>query len=72
MTTSAKVYLVFSGGIFFLVAIFHFFRLLYHWPIIVGSATIPQALSYLGLPASSAYCGWAFWLLATGRRGPRA
>ncbi len=71
MTTSAKVYLALSGGIFLLVAVFHLFRLLYHWPIIVGPVASPHALSYLGLPVSSAYCGWAFWLFTTGRRGPR-
>ena len=62
-----KLYLIFSGFVFFLVAIFHFFRLVYHWPIVVGPRTIPFALSYLGLPGSTAYCAWAIWLLARDR-----
>ena len=51
-----------SGAIFFLVAVFHLLRLVYQWPIVVGTRTIPYALSYVGLPVSSAYCVWAGWL----------
>jgi hypothetical protein len=46
-----------------MVAIFHLLRLVEHWPIVVGTTTIPYALSYVGLPASTAYCVWAIWLL---------
>ncbi len=63
-----KLYLVLSGAIFLLVAVFHLCRLLYGWPIIVGPYVVPLALSYVGLPASTAYCVWAIWLL----RGTRA
>ena len=57
-----QIYLAFSGSIFLLVAIFHFARLMFKWPIIVGSAEIPMVLSYVGFPASSLYTIWAFWL----------
>jgi len=57
-----RVYLALSGGIFLLVGVFHFFRLVNQWPIIVGTASIPQLLSYVGLPASIGYCVWAIWL----------
>jgi hypothetical protein len=60
---SRKLYLIVSGAIFLLVAIFHFLRLAYEWPIVVGTWTIPFALSYVGFPASTAYCVWAIWLL---------
>ena len=43
-----KLYLILSGGIFLLVAVFHLLRLVYHWPIVVGPTTIPFALSYAG------------------------
>ncbi len=62
-----KLYLVLSGAIFLLVAIFHLLRLVYGWPIGVGPYTVPFALSYVGLPASSAYCVWATWLLRASR-----
>jgi len=58
-----KLYLVVSAAVFLLVALFHLFRLVYHWPIVVGETTIPQVLSYIGFPASSGYVAWALWLL---------
>jgi hypothetical protein len=57
------LYLILSGFVFLLVAIFHLLRLVEHWPIVVGTTTIPYALSYVGLPASATYCAWAIWLL---------
>jgi hypothetical protein len=58
-----QLYLIISGAIFLLVGIFHLLRLLYHWPIVVGTRTVPYALSYVGCPVSFAYSVWAAWLL---------
>jgi len=63
-----KLYLIISGAIFFLVGIFHLFRLVYHWPIAVGTRMIPHSLSYVGFPVSIGYCVWACWLLRRRRR----
>jgi hypothetical protein len=61
MTT--KLYLILSGTIFFLVGVLHLLRLVYHWPVVVGTTVIPHALSYFGFPAATG-CGlWAVWLL---------
>jgi len=60
---SQKLYLVISGAIFFLVGIFHLFRLVYNWPIVVGTKMVPYSLSYVGFPASIGYSVWACWLL---------
>jgi len=60
---SNKLYLIVSGAIFLLVGIFHLFRLVYHWPILVGTRMIPYALSYVGLPVSTGYFVWGCWLL---------
>ena len=54
-----ELYLILSGFVFLLVAVFHLFRLVYHWPIVLRTTTIPYALSYVGLPGSTAYCVWA-------------
>jgi hypothetical protein len=62
-----KLYLIFSGFVFLMVAILHLVRLVEHWPIVVGTTTIPYALSYVGLPVSATYCAWAIWLLARDR-----
>ena len=58
-----KLYLVISGVIFLMVGVFHLFRLVNHWQIVVGTSTVPQVLSYIGLPASTGYALWALWLL---------
>ncbi|MDH4271835.1 MAG: hypothetical protein OEW18_07645 [Candidatus Aminicenantes bacterium] len=58
-----KLYLAISGAIFLLVGIFHLLRLIYHWPIVVGTRAVPYALSYVGFPASIGYFAWACWLL---------
>ena len=58
-----KLYLVISGTIFLLVGLFHLLRLIYAWPIVVRTSTIPQFLSYVGFPVSTGYAIWAFWLL---------
>jgi hypothetical protein len=60
---SKKLYLIISGSIFLLVGIFHLLRLIYHWPIVVGTREIPYLLSYVGFPASIGYSVWAAWLL---------
>jgi len=60
---SKKLYLIISGGIFLLVGIFHLLRLIYHWPIVVGTRAIPHLLSYVGFPVSTGYSVWAAWLL---------
>jgi hypothetical protein len=60
---SKKLYLIISGAIFLLVGIFHLFRLINHWPIVVGTREIPYLLSCVGFPASIGYSVWAAWLL---------
>ncbi len=66
---SQKLYFIISGAIFLLVGIFHFLRLVQHWPIVVGTANVPDALSYIGCPVSLAYSAWACWLLRTKSKG---
>ena len=66
--TWQNLYLVISGAIFLLVAVFHLLPLLYVWAVVVGTWTVPPWLSYLGFPVASGYCVWACWLLVTGRR----
>ena len=68
-----KLYLIVSGGVFLLVGFLHLFRLVYHWPVIVGGTPIPMILSYVGFPVATGYALWAFWLLRKGdhRSGPQ-
>lgn len=50
-----KLYLILSGLVFFLVSGLHLFRLLYGWPVAVGTWTVPYALSWVGCPAALGY-----------------
>lgn len=60
---SQKLYLIVSGAVFLLVAVFHSLRLVHQWPIMVGPHAVPFALSYVGCPVSFGYAVWAAWLL---------
>ena len=64
---SQKLYLIISGAIFLLVGIFHLLRLVYQWPIVVGTRMVPYSLSYVGFPASIGYSVWACWLVCRRR-----
>ena len=57
-----KLYIALSGTVFLLVGLLHLFRLVYQWPITVGTADIPMLLSYTGLPGSIGACVLAIWL----------
>ncbi len=62
MSTSHRAYLILSGGIFFLVAMLHLFRLIYGWPLVLGPWTAPYWASFMGCPVAAAYSAWAGWL----------
>lgn len=62
-TLSLKLYLIVSGVIFFMVGVLHLFRLLNHWQMVVGTYTVPHALSFVGFPVATAYGIWALCLL---------
>lgn len=61
---SLKLYLVVSGSIFCGAGVLHLFRLLNHWPVVVGSYTVPHVLSVVGFPVATAYAVWAAVLLS--------
>ena len=60
---SRKLYLVLSGTIFLLVALLHLLRIVYHLPVVVGALTVPQFVSYVGLPVACGLSLWAYWLV---------
>ncbi len=59
---SRRLYLILSGTIFLLVALLHLLRLVYHWPIVVGTWVPPYWVSYGGFPVASGFSLWAYWL----------
>jgi hypothetical protein len=63
-----KVFILISGSIFLLVAAFHLLRLIFQWPIIVGTFEIPFLLSYMGFPASMTFTVFALWLFRKNKK----
>jgi len=59
---STKFYLRVSGFIFFLVAMIHLARLVYHWPVQVGSRVFPIWPSYVAVIVGLGLCVWAYGL----------
>ena len=60
---SQQAFLLVSGIIFGLVALFHALRLVFHWEVRLRSQEIPMWLSVIGFVAAAGMCVWAFWLL---------
>ena len=60
---SQQAFLLVSGIIFGLVALFHALRLVFHWEVRLRSREIPKWLSVVGFVAAAGMCVWAFWLL---------
>ena len=60
---SIKAYLTITGIIFAAVAIMHLLRLIYQWPVQIGTFVIPIWVSCAGLLVASMLFVWAFLLL---------
>jgi hypothetical protein len=57
-----KAYLITSGSLFTLIALFHVARLLQHWPAVVAAWAVPVWASGLGLIVAGSLALWAFRL----------
>ena len=58
-----------ASAIFALMALVHIYRLFTHFQIIVGSHTIPMAVSYIAILVT-AVLSWMLCREARGTRGP--
>jgi hypothetical protein len=57
-----KGYLVISGIIFLVVAIFHLIRVLFHIPVLINTWEAPFWISWVGFFVTAILCIWAFRL----------
>ena len=57
-----RQYFLVSGIVFALVAAGHMVRLVIQAPIIIGSCTVPMAVSWAGLVIAGFLCFWSFEL----------
>lgn len=61
--TSQHAFLIVSGIIFGLVALFHALRLALRWQVRINQREIPMWVSVGGLVVAAGLCFWASWLL---------
>jgi hypothetical protein len=64
---NGKTYLLISAAIFALIALLHLMRLIGHWPIQIGTLSVPIWGSWLGFIIAAALSIWAFRLMAKWR-----
>ena len=60
-----KLYLIISGVIFALIALFHLMRIMFHWSAMVGAWTIPFSISLIAIMVAAILTIWAFRLSRT-------
>jgi uncharacterized membrane protein len=65
-----RSYLVISGTIFGFLALLHLARIFLHWPVVIGSLTLPQAASFVGLALAGTLAIWAVRLIRRHPPGP--
>ncbi len=63
-----RTFNVVAGMIFALVAIFHLVRIFMDWPIVIGSWTAPEWVSWIGFIIAAGMCYLAL-SLASPQRG---
>lgn len=57
-----KSYLLVTGSLFGFLAVLHLWRLFRHWPVVIGSLTLPRWGSVVGLAVAGGLAFWAFRL----------
>jgi len=65
MQSAMQLYLFVSGAIFGIVALAHLVRALRNWDVVVGPASIPISVSWVGFVGASILCLWAIRLAAS-------
>lgn len=60
-----KRYIILSGVIFALIGLLHLLRIIFHWPAIIGTSTVPFTLSLIVIVIAAALAIWAFNLSRT-------
>ncbi|HDO23210.1 MAG TPA: hypothetical protein ENH38_09145 [Nitrospirae bacterium] len=57
-----RLYFLITGIIFGLVSLFHLIRLLFWWPVRIGTWDVPVRISVFGFIAALGLSIWGFWL----------
>jgi hypothetical protein len=55
----ARFYLRVSGAVFGLVCLGHLLRIIFRWPLVIGTMEVPMTVSWLGMAGAGALAFWA-------------
>ena len=61
--SSIKHYLTISAVLFGLVALAHLARAIAQWPLVIGTWSVPMALSWIAAIVTASLSVWAFSLV---------
>jgi hypothetical protein len=65
---SRKAYLLVAASIFSLVCLLHLARIVFGWPLVIGSWSVPMWLSWVGLIVTGALAYFGFSLATQSTR----
>ncbi len=60
----ARTYLLISGVIFGLVCLGHLLRVVFGWPLVIGTYQVPMAVSWMGMFIAAGLVVWVVAMLA--------
>jgi hypothetical protein len=65
-----KTYLLISGVIFSVVFLGHLLRIVFGWPLIIGTYDVPMAISWMGMFLTAGLVVWVIVMLTREESGP--
>jgi len=60
-TMKAKTYLLISAVVFGIVCFGHMLRIVFGWPLVIGTYDVPMAVSWMGMVITA---GLVVWVIA--------
>ncbi len=65
-----KTYLLISAVIFSVVCLGHLLRIVFNWPLVIGTLDVPMAVSWMGMIITAGLVVWVVAMLAREDSGP--
>ena len=58
-----KTYLLISAVIFSIVCLGHLLRVVFNWPLVIGTYDVPMAVSWMGMIITAGLVVWVITML---------
>ena len=58
-----RTYLLISGVIFGLVCLGHLLRVVFNWPLVIGTLDVPMTVSWMGMIITAGLVVWVIAML---------